>query len=75
MILSKTIYLYFKIMSKIYVDVTVRTVIDSKRDNVNISDIVYNLDVNIATNQHEVKVGNFGVVGYDILDMEWIKKL
>jgi hypothetical protein len=31
--------------------------------------------VNIATNQHEVKVGNLGVVGYDILDMEWIKKV
>jgi hypothetical protein len=57
-------------MNKIYVDVTVRTVIESKRTNVNISDIVYNLDVNIATNQHEVKVGNLGVVGYDILDME-----
>jgi hypothetical protein len=56
-------------MDKIYVDVTVRTVIDSKRTDVNISDIVYNLDVNIATDQDDVKVGNLGVVGYDILDM------
>jgi hypothetical protein len=55
-------------MNKIYVDVTVRTVIDSKRTRIN--DIIYNLDVNIATDKDGVKVTNLGVVGYDILDME-----